>query len=400
MSAAMRVLLILLFSLPSAIGAGSVAAAAGSDPGATKSGSADAPALGNYSPQTGATFNDPTGGVWAKGRIINHIVKTINSSPPRSVIRMAVFSFAHPDVADALVAAYHRGVRIRLVFADENIYDPMRRLQRLLGSSPTNPSFAVICSDSCRGISGHMHAKYFSFRRAGTSEFVTMVGSVNLTRYNAEKQWNDIYTSVGDRAFYKAFGRWFGQLKNDSPVDPSYMVRSAPQTEVTFTPLDRTVVPDPIYGILSRVRCLVASEEIDPNTPTPGVMVPTQIMVSAHAWNGLRGRTLAQKVAELAGAGCVIRVIGGVGQGPLVNSILVNAGIPVSSGTHPGVHTHQKLLVIQGGFDALPRTTRVITGSSNWSDRALNRDDIVVHIDNEAVGAQYIANFDHMWFYG
>ena len=230
MSAAMRVLLILLLSVPAAIGAGSLAAAAGSDPGATsasaKGRTPAARTLGNYSPQTGATFNDPTGGVWAKGRIINHIVKTINSTPPRSVIRMAVFSFAHPDVADALVAAYHRGVRIRLVFADENIYDPMRRLQRLLGSSPTGRSFAVICSDSCRGISGQMHAKYFSFRRAGTSEFITMVGSVNLTRYNAERQWNDIYTSVGDRAFYNAFGRWFGQLKNDSPVDPSYMVRT------------------------------------------------------------------------------------------------------------------------------------------------------------------------------
>jgi phosphatidylserine/phosphatidylglycerophosphate/cardiolipin synthase-like enzyme len=89
-----------------------------------------------------------------------------------------------------------------------------------------------------------------------------------------------------------------------------------------------------------------------------------------------------------------------VGYGPAVNSILANAGVPVSAGTHPGVHTHQKLLVISGGFDAVPRTTRVVTGSSNWSDRALNRDDIVVQIDDDAVGAQYVANFDYMWLYG
>jgi phosphatidylserine/phosphatidylglycerophosphate/cardiolipin synthase-like enzyme len=109
---------------------------------------------------------------------------------------------------------------------------------------------------------------------------------------------------------------------------------------------------------------------------------------------------LATKTAELAAAGCGVRVVLGVGYGPFVHEILVTAGIPVSTGTHPGISTHQKLLVISGGFDADPQTTRVITGSSNWSDLALNRDDMVVTINDEVVGAQYVAGFEHMWLYG
>ena len=357
-------------------------------------------ALGTYTPVTGATFNDPTSGKWARGRIINHIVKTIDSSPAKSTIRMAVFSFAHPEVSDALAAAYQRGVRLKLVFAGENIYSPMLRLQQLVGSDPNAKSFAIICSNSCRGAKGQMHAKYFSFRRAGTAEFITMVGSVNLTRYNADMQWNDIYTSVGDKPFFRSFGVWFNQLKRDLPVDPTYMVRSTPQAEIQFTPMDPAITPDPIYSLMSRVRCLVPAEEIDPLTPTPGVLVPTQVMIAAHAWNGGRGRMLATKTAELAAAGCAVRVVLGVGWGPYVKDILLAAGIPISVGTHPGIRTHQKLLVVSGGFDADPQTIRVVTGSSNWSDLALNRDDMVVTINDEAVGAQYVAGFEHMWLYG
>ena len=382
---------------------GSVAAGNGGS-GASQTSSlvaSSAPAiLGNYTPVAGAVFNDPTGGKWARGRIINHIIKTINSAPPGSTIRMAVFSFAHPEVSDALVDAHLRGVRLKLVFAGENIYSPMLRLQRLLGNDPNGKSFAIICASSCRGTKGQMHAKYFSFRRAGSASLITMIGSVNLTRYNADMQWNDLYTSVGDRDFFRSFGMWFNQLKKDLPVEPTYMVRTTPQAEVVFTPLDPVITPDPIYGLMSRVRCLVLSEEIDPLTPTPGVMVPTQVMIAAHAWNGARGRLLATKTAELAAAGCVVRVVLGVGSGPFVRDILVNAGIPISVGTHPGIRTHQKLLIISGGFDADPQTTRVVTGSSNWSDLALNRDDMVVTINDEAVGAQYVAGFEHMWLYG
>ena len=41
-----------------------------------------------------------------------------------------------------------------------------------------------------------------------------------------------------------------------------------------------------------------------------------------HAWNGERGIGLARQVAALAGAGCNVRVLAGVGFGPQVTRIL------------------------------------------------------------------------------
>ena len=354
----------------------------------------------NYSPATGVLFNNPNGTKAGKSRIMRHLIKSINSAPRRSIIKMAVYSFAHPDVADALVRAHKRGVTLKLVFSGENVYDPVRRLRRVLGSNTSKKSFAIICDNSCRGTRGQMHAKYFSFRRAGDAQFVTMVGSVNLTRYNAERQWNDLYTVANDKAYYQAYNRWFKQLKSDRPVDPTYMARSAGPADIQITPLNRKYVADPILGALGRIRCQVPMGEIDPASPTPDVLVPTKIMIAAHAWNDARGRTLALKVAELARAGCAVRVFYGVGTGPYVKEILKNAGIPVVAGTHKGIRTHQKLMIVAGGFDADPQTIRVWTGSSNWSDAALARDDLIVQINDQVVGQSYVDNYEWMWANG
>ena len=41
-----------------------------------------------------------------------------------------------------------------------------------------------------------------------------------------------------------------------------------------------------------------------------------------------------------------------------------------------------------------------MTGSSNWSDVALTRDDMVVTISDETIGAQYVAGFENLWLRG
>ena len=110
------------------------------------------------------------------------------------------------------------------------------------------------------------------------------------------------------------------------------------------------------------------------------------------------GWTLAQRVAELESAGCAVQVFYGPGDGfgDGVRTILTDAAVPMTSGTHKGYYTHQKLLIVDGAVDGELRTTRVLTGSQNWSTRALARDDIMVEIDDDAVAARYISAFDRM----
>ena len=223
-----------------------------------------------YAPKTGALFNDPTGGFSEQRRLFIHIRRSISSVPPGGAIRIAVMSFADKRIADALVAAYERGVRVKLIFAGANVYPPMARLRDRIGTDPSARSFVVICENSCRGTRGEMHAKYFSFSRtAGGSKYVTMVGSNNLTNHNATEQWSDLYTVEGDQRYYRAYNRWFGQLKHDEPVEQQYLRKFIGENQISITPIDLSANEDPIRTAVSRVRCEVTRGELDPDAENP-----------------------------------------------------------------------------------------------------------------------------------
>ena len=351
----------------------------------------------SWMPKAGPAFNTPIGDTDQQRRLLNRVISATNHATPGSTIKMAVFSFGDPETADALLAAYQRGVNVKLVFSGSNDYPAMQRLQSGIGDDITKSSFVVFCDHSCRGTRGEMHAKYFAFSHTGAAHWVTMVGSVNLTQYNAQMQWADLYIKVDDRPYYRAYRHWFAQLKLDEPVDPTYVRRDVGDTQIEITPTDSGIETDPVADALSKIRCEVPMGEIDPDSETPDDLVHTRLDISAHAWNEERGKTLAWQVVGLYQAGCEVRVFYGVGMGAAVRSILQNNGIETSNGTHEGIHTHQKMMVVSGGYDGLPSTVRAWTGSHNWSDLALGRDDLIVEIENQADAQRYADRFRWMW---
>ena len=358
---------------------------------------AGAPRVGHYTPEAGALFNNPLGTQAQQRRLIRHMIRTIRSVPPRGTIRIAVFSFADQATSRALIAAYRRGVRVRLIFAGHKVYPPMERVRREIGSDISERSFVVLCERSCRGVAGQMHAKFFAFSRAGKARHITMVGSNNLTKFNAEQQWSDLYTETNNEDYFKAFKGWFGQLKRDIPVASTFIRKELPGHRVSITPVDLAQTTDPLLDAMESVRCEVTMGELDPESLTPEVVVPTRVLISTHAWNGTRGVSLARRVAELNQAGCAVQVFYGVGLGGAVSAILTNSAVTMSGGVTPGVNTHQKLLIVSGAIDGALATTRVVTGSHNWSTRALGRDDVIVEISEESVGLRYVSAFDRMW---
>lgn len=349
-----------------------------------------------YTPATGVQFNTPIGNEAEQRVLFTHIIRTINSSPRGSTIRFAVYSFADPAISRALLAAHRRGVRVKLVFSGSNIYPPMRRVMSALGTNPNRRSFAMTCKGSCRGVGGDMHAKYFSFSQAGSARWITMVGSNNLTKYNAQRQWNDLYTRSDDYRLFLTFREWFTQLKADVPVLNPYISVAVGNSALNLTPVGSSILNDPIAQALASVTCedagLPGSGE--PNGGTGSVQ--TKVMIATHAWNDLRGRNLARDVASLAQEGCDVTAILGVGVGPTVTNTLESAGVRIVKSKYPGVDTHQKLLIVRGEVDGATIATRVWTGSSNWSDAALKRDDIILKITDEAIGQQYIEGFERM----
>ena len=353
-----------------------------------------------YAPAAGAIFNNPLGSPAAQRRLFTHITRTINSVPAGGTIRIAVFSFADKAMSQALIAAYQRGVKVKLAFAGNRIFPPMANLRRIMGADPTKDSFVVYCQGSCRGLKGQMHAKFFQFNKAGGVKKITMVGSNNITRFNAEDQWSDLYTVTEDKAYFNTFRSWFRSLKNDVPIEDAYLHTDLGTHIVDITPMRLKLHSDPILLALDKVVCQTRMGDIDPESPTPDEYVATQIMIASHAWNGERGKTLARKVAELQRGGCVVTFFYGEGLGGAVKAIVEGAGVALSRGTHKGILTHEKMMIIQGNFDNDLSTTRVWTGSQNWSDLALGRDDIIVQINDEVVGQQYVDQFWKMWAKG
>lgn len=350
-----------------------------------------------YAPATGARFNNPLGSLSQQRRLLTQLIRAVDHTPSGSIIRMAVFSFADPQTADALIAAHRRGVEVRLIVSGNHEYPAMVRLRKALGSNPAARSFTVFCSSSCRGTAGQMHAKYFSFGRTGDSRWVTTVGSVNVTRNNAENQWSDLYTVADDQDYFRAYLRWFNQLKHDTPMEDPYLVKTSGANRIHFAPMALQQHPDPVLEALDPVVCETRRGDLDPDSPNPDEIVPTSIMISAYAWNGERGTRVARTVARLVEAGCRVRVFYGTGTGGAVRAILTNNGVQMRTSSRDGVTTHEKLMVLAGAYDGQLQTTRAWTGSHNWSSRALRRDDLIVQIDDQSVAEEYAAGFMRMW---
>jgi hypothetical protein len=350
----------------------------------------------DYTPVTGATFNRPIGTSYQQRAIFRHINQSIDATPAGATIRFAVFSFAEYPTATKLIAASRRGVNVQLIFDDHHIYAQEARLRKALGKNPNAKSFVVYCDRSCRGTSGNMHDKMFLFSQAGSAENVVMVGSDNITRHNAVDQWSDVYTVVGDPALYFTYAGVFDQMKYDRPQVTQYINADINGYQVQFYPYPGTTQEtDPIYQALEQIQCTGA---------TPGVAGTedgrTMVRLSQHAWNGTRGVYLAQKVASLQTAGCDVQIIYGVGIGARVKSILRNASIPMSYGTHKGVHTHQKTMLVSGSYAGDPAAHVVWTGSHNWSNGALKRDEVIFKITDQAAFDQYFANWQDIWANG
>jgi hypothetical protein len=361
----------------------------------------------DYTPTTGATFNRPVGPKGQQRAIFREMNKVIAATPPGSTIRFAVFSFTLKAMADTLIAAHNRGVNVQMIFNGHKVYDQEKRLQRKLGTNSGRRSFAMFCEKSCRGDKGQMHQKVFLFSKAGQAENIVMVGSNNITRNNAENQWSDLYTVVGDAALYFTYAGVFDQMKTDRPQGKPFIQATVNGYGPQFYPdPSATQYDDPLYEELDKISCLGAADGYgtlsDTDLNANGLLDDrvTKVRLSQHAWNGARGTYLARKVAELKQNGCDVKLIYGTGLGAVVRNVLTRAEVPMNQGSVKGVRTHQKLLFISGVYDGDPASAQVWTGSHNWSDRALKRDDTVLEVPGLDAFNEYDANFEDIWANG
>lgn len=356
-----------------------VAGPAPTEPASARLVSSVAAAPGRYTPREGTLHNNPLGTRAAQYRLFRHINRSIRSSPPGSYIRFAVFSFSDTRTAKNLIAAHRRGVHVQLVFNGHAMYDAEKRLRRAFGTNRHRRSYTIFCKGTCRSGRGEMHAKVYQFSRAGNARFVTMIGSNNMTTHNAERQWSDLTTLIGAGRVYKVTWRWFYQLTKDRPVRAPRIATHQHGVGLQFLPHSVAAHGDPVLRALQPVRCAPAR---------------TQVRISMHAWFGPRGRRIADRVAQLARQGCLVRVFHGEAFGSKIRRTLARSGVRIATSWAPGVKTHQKLLVVNGRYGSNPSARHAWTGSHNWTPRALKIEDAILRVSRPSMVVRLIRVFD------
>ncbi|MBA2464574.1 MAG: hypothetical protein H0V42_06320 [Nocardioidaceae bacterium] len=345
----------------------------------------------DLAPDTGGhvAFNDPTGPLREQFALVERLDDTIRSARPGSTVRLAAYSFAMPSTARALLFAHENGVHVQVVVdGHSSRWAAVESLRTGLGTDTTAGSFVRACRLSCRGGRGNQHAKFLTVSSSSRGDDLVMLGSMNLTDYSAQRQWNDLYW-VTDPAVHQQFVETFTLMAQDRPQQGLALpeTRSGFETEVSPTS-DR--VGDPLEQRLRQVRCRGAA-------PGTGADGRTVIRIAMHAWNGSRGIALARQVAELGRAGCDIAILYGKGMGRAVATTLRLAGVPVRDSLHDGRRVHQKVMLLSGRYGGQRDVDLVWTGSHNWSDRSLRNDEVMLRVAGRPVVEAYLANFARMW---
>lgn len=358
-------------------------------------------------PNAMVVFNNPLGTEAERRAIADKVAEGIDNAPAGSTIRLAVFSFTLPDIADKLIAAKARGVNVYLLTDDHLYYDvnaatatvQMERLKVALGTKVTTGtgSFIKICKDACVG-SNIMHAKLFMFSQTGDSKLVTMFSSSNLTA-SQMYAWNNLYAIVGNQTLYDKMKWYFDKLATEPNSGTIYSSTSSGTNLVLTYPRSySSTSDDPYYSHLSKVKCTGVSTGY-------GIDGKTAIDVAMYQWTSTRP-AVAKKLSDLANAGCKVRVIiskKNYAKAPLVtltsNSKIKVVDMDTTTGeTNQAVFSHHKYMIINGYYDSNSKAKVVFAGSHNLSISAIkSNEELIVRIKDAVVYDKYLENYSLMF---
>jgi hypothetical protein len=379
----LSVLAATVFASGGAVFAGGGAAAAAPAP------CADAPEVRVTS---GAVFSEPVGGDPAA--IAQRLCSLVKQTPAGATIQVAHFVMsgtAGTGFADELVKAHRRGVRVQvLVDGDTRGAAVAQRLAAALGTDTASASFLHVCTGpmsggtaACIGDKGQ-HNKFYLFSRVGRAKNVVVQSSANLTDLNSTTYWNNALTLVGDKRLYDAYSGYFDDLAAERKNLDYYRIVDTRTAQASFFPRAGTdASTDPIVENLDLVRC------------TPG----TAIRVGMSEWDAYRV-AIAERLRDLAGRGCSVQVVYGILDDEVKQVLQSQPRIELrtlgSGSALPG-RIHSKYMLIEGSFGRDHRARVVLTGSHNYNQTSLRRnDEALLRLNDKSIYAQYVRNFDTM----
>ncbi|MCY7401798.1 MAG: phospholipase D-like domain-containing protein [Nocardioides sp.] len=371
----------------------------------------------------GPKFNNP---MIEKDRFVieRHLLRAIRNTPRKEKIVVSAYSLDRQVVADELIRAHKRGVKVQILLNDHLVPGAQVRIARELGRNTKRSSFIHRCVSGCRADQNeynNLHSKFYLFSRTGRNRNVVMLGSHNMTLNAVRWQWNDLWTSVGKTVLYDQFEALFNDMR------PDWDTRRATYAfcdngldcpggdlhkyyNVVF-PRYTTAKNDIVLDILNNVQCVYVD--------AAGAERRTLLRLSMHTMRGNRGNYIADKLRELYAAGCNLRVNYGLmgfhtkqhigaptarGRVPLRSTGFnladdVYTGDPEIDNMPESIerYTHHKYFVLKGSYKGVVDSNIVWTGSTNWSSLGTPQDEIMFSMHGRQMVRDYLKNFELMW---
>ena len=372
----------------------------------------------------GAFFNNPHVPK-DRYRIERRLLDTLRHVPKGETVRIALYSFDRVPVANAIIAAHKRGVRVQLLLNDHWENHAMQMVRAELGNNTHAKSFIYKCKSGCRTKVDqyrNLHSKFYLFPKAGKSKRVIAVGSHNFTMNADRHQWNDIFFFKARKSLYRQFVKTFNDMKRDySRTQPAMHFCGNPQGSFCDDSVDKytnwvfpkksTPKSDLVLNMLNKIQCL---------TPDgAGGQTRTKLALSMHTMRGARGNYLASAIRQKWAEGCDFRVsygLIGYKTKQILGADTARGRIPLRStgldydpdddfdlnndGDDDVIltyYTHQKYFVIQGTYNGHPGTNMVLTGSSNWASLGTAQDEIFFTVQGAGNARRYLKNFNLFW---
>lgn len=333
----------------------------------------------SFTPTTTLLSTDP---VRAPHRIRDQLVRLIDNVPPGESIEVMTYFLGSPDLRDALVAAFRRGVEVRAVFARSNPdgHREGEQLAAVLNRTRKDDSWVRLAAGSTRSVGGAMHQKTWRFSRVGGAEKVTVTGSYNASDLTDVRAHALMWQWV-DAEVYAAFADvWAAQVEmEDRPR--RLQAFGGNGWQAYFSPLTRPVpAADPVMRRLAGIPA------------RPG----TVIRIAMYSMWDERGEWIAERLASMARRGARVELVAGPTVAPEVRATLLSGGVEVVPGCfRDGTYTHSKDMSaswVAGGR----RQFWTWVGSDNWTSRGMSSDEAVLGVRSRAMHALFGAYVDRL----
>ncbi|HYU84047.1 MAG TPA: hypothetical protein VEK80_04515 [Kribbellaceae bacterium] len=250
----------------------------------------------------------------------DHFIQQLSMTPAGARVLIAQTVISRMRIAQAIVAAYNRGVDIQIVLHRASNNEPATQLIRAgLPAGSVTACGETIGVDSCIvtpvGTVYGMHNRFWTISEM--TDGSTFVSTTSAGQFNNDyvRNHNDLVVVRNDPGLFDAYNRYWADLKAQVRTDSYYRSEPIANGNVYFLPR-RRALPDPVAEILPDLDC---------NAPG-GAPDGKGLVRFGHNVAAQQRLALANKLIEYAQSGCTVEYTAGTWDAN-VQSWLIGAGV-------------------------------------------------------------------------